>query len=294
MPTLCKKKKSKSRPPPGYKFDAGRHGFVPLDRTENGESTTAATASIGIGGGGQDNGTPNTADDGVIENISRDTARDTADTAEPNRKPSPQPVNEKVFLERNKKDPTKKPPSLLAGKKAQQRALKSLKNAFAAVGTTDHQTALLSKFLRSEEGRQIAANLGINEEKTRSLAVAKDIKRNVEEILDSSCGKSTNDAIGFRNTLILGIAPTAPPAESTDEQKLEYNRSVRNLCKELKLTRGVSEVVTLSGKKRQALVDDEKSELNYMQPFRKKFRSDRLVTDKMAERFETWLKTQCP
>ena len=232
MPLGRKRKKSSKTPPKGMMYSRGGHSFVPIDPNSNvTPSPSAATANSRAA-------TPGHVHDQLIARAETDQAD--SPTVQPKKKAARKtvpktvqaaaepvkrgtakshqmvPIDFDIFKTTDTHDPSKAPSTETAGKSIQSRLMKKLKTLMTSVGSEDHQATLLYKYFKTEQGMQAGVSLGVLNDPNRHTTVASSMARNLNEILEFTKGKNSNDALTFRDMVFLGICPTRPKEDAEE------------------------------------------------------------------------------
>ena len=208
-------------------------------------------------------------------------------------------MNEGVNLFAYKKDDTMEPLDCKDGGSSNLYcALSNLKRAMKPCGSEEHKCYLLHQYLTKDENQNIARTLGVLKCPEKDHGTADSVADNLKSYFSETKGKSSNDIIGARNTVLFALATPAPSATATASEKKAYATSLKNLTDRLGLSEAMQKSAKQMGKLRGEMIRDEsemKEKSNYVQAYSRvnKYRA-RKLTPELREAFKVWLFTMCP
>ncbi len=181
-----------------------------------------------------------------------------------------------------------------ATEQTESRALTNFKRTMGEIGTVLHQALILKKFLLSKgTGAAIGLALGVLRDPDRARAASEIILTNVRSALDAIRGKNSNDALGFRKTVMVAICPTVPPDGAPDEILKNYSEEIKIISSELNFSKSTKHVAEDAGKIRKNLLDENGDQSFWLQSHQRKSASDRKLTAELISNFQRWLFEEC-
>ena len=105
--------------------------------------------------------------------------------------------------------------------------MKGIRESMKLCGTVRHEaTALWSYFMKDSNGQVVGLSLGVLANPNQHWRVATNSLRNMKELFAFNRGKSSNDAIGFRKTVLMAVSPTVSPEGADATIVKQYNNDV--------------------------------------------------------------------
>ena len=137
----------------------------------------------------------------------------------------------------------------------------------AFAGSLKRQAQLIHHYCTKDQPPSIGLTLGVLKSPAKHRQVADVVADNVRSMMSSKMvkGNSSNDSIGFRNTVILGIVPTAPAETEPVTVLEEYDKGVKMIADQLGFTPAMTKSAFEMGKhKREVIAENELLEKNQL------------------------------
>ena len=120
-----------------------------------------------------------------------------------------------------------------SGKANLSLALSKLKRALKPCVSPEHQCYLLHHYVTKDENQSIGMTLGVLKCPDKDHGTADVIADNLKQYFAEMKGKSSNDIIGARNTVLFSLSSPAPDESASDGEKKVYATSLKNLSDRL-------------------------------------------------------------